>query len=116
VQAHETALQFGGVPGIHDLNLVHSAIGRPYSGYHPRIYRKAATITQSLACNHGFVDGNKRTAFLVVNLLLANSGYKLAGPESDPDVALEDFIVHVVKDHLSLETITEWFRFRIVKA
>jgi Fic family protein len=37
-------------------------------------HRKAAALAQSLAQNHGFVDGNKRTAFYMVDLLLANSG------------------------------------------
>lgn len=103
------------MPGVQDLNLVLSAIGRPYSGYHRPIYRKAATLVQSLAGNHGFVDGNKRTAFITVHLLLANSGYRLDGPESDPDVALEDFIVHMVRDRLQLEEIAAWFRERITK-
>ena len=41
-----------------------SAIGRPYHGCHRRIYRKAAAPLHAVVSNHGWVDGNKRTALL----------------------------------------------------
>jgi death on curing protein len=74
LEAHDNALKFGGLSGIRDLGLVESAIARPYSRYHKSIYSKASALTHSLAKNHGFVDGNKRTALLVLTLFLDRNG------------------------------------------
>ena len=51
-----------------------SAIARPYSGYHRAISAKAAALLHSMVGNHGFVDANKRTAWLVVEILIDRSG------------------------------------------
>jgi death-on-curing protein len=74
--AHQTALLMGGVDGVRDVGLLESAIARPYSGYHRPVSRKAALL-HSLALNHGFVDGNKRTALLVLRVFLERSGYAI---------------------------------------
>ena len=72
--AHDEALSYGGRPGVLSMPGVESAIGRPYSGYHRPIARKAAALLESLTQNHGFVDGNKRTALLVTLLMIERSG------------------------------------------
>src|SRR5438445_194495 len=46
--------------------MIESAIGRPYTGYYPRLHQKAAALVESLVRNHGFIDGNKRTAFIIL--------------------------------------------------
>jgi death on curing protein len=68
---------FGGPPGVLNLGLIESAIARPYCGYYRKIYQKAASLTHGVACNHGFVDGNKRTSIYAVGLLLGRSGYEM---------------------------------------
>ena len=73
-------MTFGGLPGERDLGLVQSAIARPYSGHHRTVERKAAALVESLAQNHGFIDGNKRTTLIVANLFIDRSGYKLVIP------------------------------------
>jgi death on curing protein len=94
---------------------VESAIARPYLGYDRPIYRKAAALLQSVAGNHGFVDGNKRTAVILVELLLARSGYELIGiPPEDIQIALEAVVLNTVQHNLSLEELRLWFRARIV--
>jgi len=113
IEAHAKALEYGGLAGIRDSSLLASAIGRPYIGYNRRIYSKAAALAQSLAINHGFVDGNKRTAFLIVDLFLNRSGYRLRGLRRSGLRELEDLILDIVENHLALETISEWFRCRI---
>lgn len=115
IEAHEAALRFGGHPGIRDLALIKSAIGRPYTGYYPRVHQKAAALLQSLARNHGFIDGNKRTAFLIVDLFLQRSGYRLRGLNEDPDRALEDFVLSVVQHNTSQQDIAAWFKARIAR-
>jgi len=72
--AHDIVIEhFGGRQGILNRNGLESALARPYSGYYRSIERKGAALLESLAKNHGFVDGNKRTAILMLSLLVINS-------------------------------------------
>lgn len=74
---HNEALSYGGREGVVNLDSLKSAIGRPCSGYHRRIERKAAALLEALVQNHGFVGGNKRAAMLATDLLVRRSGYSL---------------------------------------
>lgn len=115
--AHDRALRSGGRAGIKDINDVLSAIGRPYSGYHRNIASKAAALMQSVATNHGFTDGNKRTAIILTDLLLEQSGYTLRpiNRKEKLDEALEEFAVSIVNHDYSFDEITEWYKSRIRK-
>ena len=50
-------------------------MARPYHGYHRLIHQKAAALVHAVVSNHGFADGNKRTALYLVELLVQRSGY-----------------------------------------
>jgi death on curing protein len=113
LEAHAQSLQFGGRSGIRSLELIESAIGRPYSGYYRSLAKKAAALTQSLSKNHGFVDANKRTTALVVLLLIKHSRYALRGIDADIDRELEDLILDVVENRLALAQAVEWFEIRL---
>lgn len=104
--AHDEALTYGGRAGILNLSGVESAIGRPYSGYHRPIARKAAALLESMAQNHGFVDGNKRTALLVTLLLIERSGYHL---EIAPEERIDDLVVNVADNKLNFDDLVVWF-------
>ena len=76
LEAHDLALDaFGGLAGVSNLDNILGAIGRPYHGYHRRIERKAAALLHGLATAHGFNDGNKRSAWIVTETLIFNSGW-----------------------------------------
>ena len=67
---------------ILDAGLIESACGRPQatafgSDAYPGIWEKAAALLQSLACNHCFADGNKRTAWAAVTAFLTVNGHPL---------------------------------------
>ena len=68
-------LQFGGEPGLRDAGALDSAIMRPQIGYYDGIIEEAAALLESLAMNHPFVDGNKRTAFAATEVFLRINGY-----------------------------------------
>ena len=105
-------MQFGGRDGVRDVTQLESAIARPYSGYHRRIERKAAALVESIAQNHGFIDGNKRTAVYVLDLLLTRSGYQLAlGAEDE----LENVVLAVVEHELPFNQLVNWFKLNIEK-
>jgi death-on-curing protein len=94
---------------------VQSAIARPYSGYYRPIYRKAAALVESMATNHGFADGNKRTTIILTHLLLARSGYVLRplNADEDPVKAIEDLVLDVVTGRIDFEGISAWFKQRL---
>ena len=94
------------------LHLIESAIGRAYSGYHGPIANKAAAVLHSVVGNHGFVDGNKRTAWLLVEILIDRSGYALNIPDDAP---IDDLVVGVASGQIGFEALVVWFRERVVR-
>ncbi|TVQ53259.1 MAG: type II toxin-antitoxin system death-on-curing family toxin [Rhodobacteraceae bacterium] len=110
--AHREALRFGGRHGVLNQAAIESALGRPYSGYHRSISKKAAALLHGIVQNHGFVDGNKRTALLVTLLLIERSGYRL---QVQPDEPLDDVVVQVADGQMDFDDLTVWFQRRIRK-
>ena len=93
-----------------------SAIARPYCGYYPRIAQKAAALVQSVATNHGFSDGNKRTALILLNLFLFKSGYDLVAARGERlDEAVETVILGAVTHRLSFDDLVAWFSQQLAK-
>ncbi len=114
IEAHNTALTHGGHPGVINLNSIKSAIARPYDGYHRPIWKKSAALFESIIRNHGFTDGNKRTAVLLLGLLLERSGYQIIPLHGeDIDIAIENFAVSVADGQMSIDEIQIWLRERI---
>ena len=82
----EQLAEHGGAPGTRDLGLFESALARPrnLSLYgQPDVADLAASYGCGIARNHPFVDGNKRTAFVAVELFLALNGRRLAADDAD---------------------------------
>jgi len=110
---HAQLREHGGTPRVRDEGLLESALARPQ---HKFAYAKkpdwatlAAAYTFGLAKNHGFVDGNKRVAFVAGYVFLGLNGYDLDATE--PEVA-------ATIDGVAASTVTElalakWFRVRI---
>ena len=94
------------------MHLIESAISRPYSGYHRSIARKSAALLHSVATNHGFVDGNKRTAWFLAMILIERSGYALS---IDDNVRVDDRVVDVASGDLTLNEIADWFTRPLVR-
>lgn len=92
------------------LHLIESAIARPYSGYHRPLAAKAAALLHSVVNNHGFVDGNKRTAWLLVEILIHRSGCCLTIPDGEP---IDDLVVAVASGEIGFDDLVAWFRPRL---
>ncbi len=77
----------GGAEGVRDDGLLKSALARPqqYRAYggSPDVVELAAIYTAGILRNHPFVDGNKRTGFVVGILFLELNGYRLNASEED---------------------------------
>lgn len=81
---HEEQLRlYGGAAGVRDKGLILSALLRPQSGYYADLIEEAAALWESLAMNHGFVDGNKRVAFASTILFLGANGVSPTGSEEE---------------------------------
>jgi death-on-curing protein len=80
------ALHGGGV-GLRDDGLLKSALARPQQHFadaeSPDIVEMAAAYTWGIVRNHPFVDGNKRTGFVVGVLFLEINGYRFNASEGD---------------------------------
>jgi death on curing protein len=105
--AHDEALTYGGRAGVVSLDAIQSAIGRPYSGYHRAIHRKAAALLHALIQNHGFVDGNKRSALIVTLMMIERSGYRLYLDRSE---RIDDVVVSVANGQMGFDALVIWFK------
>ena len=72
---------FGGASGVRDLGQLKSAIYRPQAGYYDDLIAEAAALWESLAMNHPFVDGNKRTALVGCAAFLYINGLRLTAED-----------------------------------
>lgn len=75
----------GGAGGVRDIGLLQSALSRPkqYASYGDNVdvIFLAALYTTAIICNHPFVDGNKRTGFVMGILFLELNGCRFFAPE-----------------------------------
>jgi death-on-curing protein len=85
--AHEQSLaQFGGSAGVRDEGFLDSALGKPLNlfAYGKRgLFDLAASYAFGIVKNHPFIDGNKRTGFIVAVVFLELNGYKFQASEVD---------------------------------
>jgi death-on-curing protein len=102
----------GGAAGIRDAGLLDSALARPlhratYGA--PDAAELAASYAFGIVRNHPFVDGNKRTAFVVLELFLALNGF---GLEAD-DAACVLMMLVLSAGELDEPTLAAWIRARV---
>jgi death-on-curing protein len=85
---HEEQLaEHGGSAGVRDRGLLESALARPRQIHayadDPSPAQLAAAYAFGIARNHPFVDGNKRTAFVVCAVFLELNGRRLTATQTD---------------------------------
>ena len=101
--------EHGGPDGIRDLGMVESVLARPVNlaRYEdPDAAELAAACAWGLARNRGFLDGNKRTAWVVARLFLADNGRCL---EFEPLDAIR-IMEGVAAGNIEEATLADWFR------
>jgi death-on-curing protein len=74
---------YGGAAGVRDQGLIFSDLLRPQTGYYGDLIEEAAALWESLAMNHGFIDGNKRVGFACAVVFLDVNGIIIEGDEDD---------------------------------
>lgn len=84
---HEQLLAaFGGASGVREGALLDSVLARPeklFAYGDSTLFELAASYGVGLAKKHPFVDGNKRTGFVVAALFLELNGYRLVANETE---------------------------------
>ncbi len=86
---HSDLLQrYGGRPGLRDPNLLDSALAQPRVTIggkfaHKTLFDKAAAYGFHVCKNHPFVDGNKRVAFVLMDIFLQKNGWEMVANEKE---------------------------------
>jgi len=106
---------FGGTPGVRDEGLLESALAQPQATFggqflHPTISEQAAAYLYHIAMNHPFIDGNKRTAFAVMDTFLRLNGCAL----NLTDDRVYDLVMRVARGTMTKEELSAEFESCIV--
>lgn len=107
--------RFGGTPGVRDEGLLESALAQPQATFggkflHPTISEQAAAYLYHIAMNHPFIDGNKRTAFAVMDTFLRLNGCAL----NLTDDRAYDLVMRVARGTITKEKLSTEFESCIV--
>ena len=108
----EQLAEHGGGQGIRDAGALLSALARPQNlaAYgEPDAADLAAAYAVGVAKNHPFVDGNKRTAWVLARLFLQKNAIDLKFKGVEAVVAMLD----LAAGELSEAELAQWFRERI---
>jgi death on curing protein len=108
---HEAQLaEHGGIAGIRDEGLLSSALARPHNleayGDNPDAAALAAAYAFGIARNHPFLDGNKRTAFVVMELFLNLNGWTLQANDAECITTM----IALAAGNIAEEAIAKWLR------
>jgi death-on-curing protein len=106
---------FGGTPGVRDEGLLESALAQPPATFggqflHPTISEQAAAYLYHIAMNHPFIDGNKRTAFAVMDTFLRLNACTL----NFTDDRAYDLVRRVARGTMTKEELSREFESCIV--
>lgn len=117
IKIHEKILEeSGGCFGIRDENLLISATNSPLQTFNgTSLYKtdleKITRISYGIARNHGFLDGNKRTAAIVLLTLLKINQFQFEITDED----LIDVFINVGSGELTYEEFLEHIRQNLKK-
>ncbi len=113
VHARQIA-EHGGLDGVRDRNAVESALARPQNlaAYgEPDAADLAAAYGFGIVRNHGFADGNKRSAWVVVRVFLEDNGFDLAFDPIDAVRTVES----LAAGNLEEAALATWIRERLTR-
>ena len=106
--------KFGGSKGLRDKGALEAAINRPYATFdqkelYPRPVDKAAAILESILINHPFIDGNKRTGYVLMRLTLMQHGFDITASQLEK----YEFVLAVTKGEITIDGIKNWLSNRV---
>ena len=105
--------RYGGAQGVRDQGLLEAALYRSQTGYYAGLIEEAAALWESLAQNHPFIDGNKRTAFAATYTFLAINGARLT---ADAEETYAFVIALYETDQFSFDKLVPWLRRHVTRS
>jgi len=115
-ELHKVLIQkFGGITGIRDIGGLQSALSRPFQTFnnvdlYPSVLEKAAALIESILNNHPFIDGNKRTGYVLTLLFLMSSGYDINASQDSK----YQFVTDIASGKMKFEEILNWFQIHTI--
>jgi death on curing protein len=108
--AHELALaQEGGAQGIRDLNLLESALNRARMRYsdspQSTVAHLAAAYAYGIVRDHPFIDGNKRTAYLVAEAFCNLNDWQLDADDMESIIIFRALAASEIEE----DGLAKWF-------
>jgi|SRR5262245_58659082 len=124
-EIHEVIIdETGGIPGLREATMLHSAVARPFATFggqelYPTDFEKAGALFHSLIKSHPFMDGTKSTAFAAALFFLHRCGHAIPTQFSLEEVI--DFCVSIAEENLrrsegenviprTIPEIGDWFQ------
>lgn len=108
---HDGVIEIGGgAHGVRNAALLESALARPQNLHayaESDIFQLAASYAEGIAPNHAFVDGNKRTAFMVAVIFLDMNGFDLNAAK---DVEHAEMMEQLARGKLTREEAAAYFQ------
>lgn len=104
--------EHGGLAGVKDDRLLESPIARPINkhGYgETDLYALAAAYAFGIARNHPFLDGNKRTAWVMARVFLTLNAVRIVFDKGDATRT----VLALAAGGLSEDQLADWFRTRV---
>ena len=103
--------RYGGTPGIRDRGLLASALAQPRMTVdkkflHRTIFDKAAAYGFHVCRNHPSVDGNKRIAFVLMDIFLQQNSWNLDASEEEAYAVM----MQLASGDLSKADLTPWLK------
>ena len=109
---HSDLLQrYGGRAGVRDIALLQSALAQPKVSVgrkfvHKSVFDKAAAYGFHLCRNHPFIDGNKRVAFVLMDLFLQRNDWEIVANEEDA----YSLIIDLSSGKVSKTELSSWLK------
>jgi death-on-curing protein len=101
--------EHGGSSGLRDEGLLESALHQPqnlFSYGNPSLFELATAYAERIAKNHPFIDGNKRTAYVVMVLFLKLNGYELTASKEDRVIKF----VELASSNITAASFADWLK------
>ena len=114
MRLHRSLIErYGGMEGVRDMGLLHSAIAMPQTAYggqymHGDMFEMAAAYLYHIVLNHPFLDGNKRTSAAAAIVFLAINDIQIDNDEE----GLVKLSLSVATGQAGKAEIAEFFRSR----
>jgi death-on-curing protein len=105
----------GGASGVRDQGGLEAALARPYANFagtdlYPTPVDKAAAVLESIVKNHPFVDGNKRSGYVLARLTLITYDQDLVASDDEE----YDLVIRVATGELDVDGVRSWLQGRVV--